>query len=556
MNAATLLVRCLEAEGVEMIFGMPGEENLAFLEALRTSRIRFITTRHEQTAGFMAATYGRLTGKPGVVLATLGPGATNLATAAAFAQLGAMPMVMLTGQKPIRKSKQGRFQIVDVVRLFEPLTQDSRQLVSAALIPAAVREAFRLAATERPGVAHLELPEDVAEEDASACQPLPAVDPRRPVAEAKAVEAAVALLRAARRPVLVVGAGANRTRTAAALRRLIDTHRLPFVTTQMGKGVVDERHELWLGNAALSSDDFPHRALAAADVIVNVGHDAVEKPPYLMTAGGATQVIHLHYTAAEVDSIYHPQTELVADIADSLARLGDGLMPTPAWDFAPFEPLRRALNEDLLAGAEDDHFPVRPPRLVADVRSVLPPEGIVALDNGIYKLWFARGYRAAGPNTVLLDNALATMGAGLPVAMAVRIVHPDRPVVAVCGDGGFLMNDQELETAVRLKLDLVVVILNDSAYGMVKWKQAAMKLGDFGLDFKNPCFRTLARAYGATGHRLEATAALAPLLRDCLAAGGVHLIDVPVDYSVNERLLSKSLAERTEGIIPAPALKP
>jgi acetolactate synthase-1/2/3 large subunit len=241
----------------------------------------------------------------------------------------------------------------------------------------------------------------------------------------------------------------------------------------------------------------------------------------------------------------------VGDIADTLERLCDGLAPTPAWDFTGFDSLRRALADDLLAGSEDEHFPVRPARLVADVRAVLPPEGIVALDNGIYKLWFARGYRAAVPNTVLLDNALATMGAGLPVAMAARLVHPGRPVVAVCGDGGFLMNDQELETAVRLKLDLVILILNDGGYGMVKWKQAAMQLGNFALDFKNPCFRTLAQAYGASGHRLAATAELAPLLRHCLATGGVHLIDVPVDYSVNERLLSTELARRTaRGVVP------
>ena len=548
MKAAELMVKCLEAEGVEYVFGIPGEENLDLLDALAGSRIELVLTRHEQAAGFMAATYGRLTGKPGVCLSTLGPGATNLVTAAAYAQLGAMPMVMITGQKPIKTSKQGQFQIIDVVDMMTPITKFTRQIVSAGSIPSRVREAFRMAEEERPGATHLELPEDIAADDTDAT-PIPASELRRPIAEHKAVARAVELLSQARHPLLIVGAGANRKRCARQLSALIDRQGIPFITTQMGKGVVDENHPLFLGNAAVSDGDFPHRAIAQSDCILNVGHDVVEKPPFIMQTG-TRKVIHVNYNPAEVDPVYFPQVEVIGDIANAIWQINGDLEPSPDWDFSYMERICAAMRAHRHEGESDAGFPLKPQRLVADLRRTLPADGVIALDNGVYKIWFARNYNASCPNSVLLDNALATMGAGLPSAMAAKLVHPDKPVVAVCGDGGFMMNSQELETAVRLGMDLVVIVLNDSAYGMIQWKQQHMGLRDFGLSFGNPDFVAYANSYGATGHRLESAEAFEGLLASCLAAGGVHLLDVPVDYSDNVRLLFHEIPETSRALVP------
>jgi len=539
MKASDLFIRALESEGVEYIFGIPGEENLDFLESLSNSKIKLIIARHEQAAGFMAATYGRLTGKAGVCLATLGPGATNFVTAGAYAQLGAMPMMMITGQKPIKSSKQGEFQIIDVVDMMTPITKYTKQIVSASTIPARVREAFRLAEEERPGAVHLELPEDIAAEEIDG-SPLSKSAVRRPVVEEKSIHNAVELLKAARHPLLIIGAAANRKLTAKMLREFVDKFHIPFVTTQMGKGVIDENHPCCIGNAAMSTDDFPHRAIEMADVILNVGHDVVEKPPFFMRAGNR-KVIHVNFQSARVDPIYFPQVEMVGDIANAVWQLKEALEPQSHWDFSLALSAKEAMRQQIEARAGDDRFPVLPERLVADTRAAMPDDGIIALDNGVYKIWYARNYPAARQNTVLLDNALASMGAGLPSAIAAKLVFPQRKVMAICGDGGFMMNSQELETAVRLKLDLVVLILNDSAYGMIKWKQQHLGFKDFGLDFKNPCFVTYAKSYGANGHRLESTGNLLPLLNECLDSGGVHLIDVPVDYSENVKMLHEEI---------------
>lgn len=546
MKASDLFVKALEQEGVEYVFGIPGEENLDLLDSLSRSLIKLVLTRHEQGAGFMAATLGRLTGKVGVCLSTLGPGATNFVTAAAYAQLGGMPILMITGQKPIKHSKQGQFQIIDVVDMMRPITKYTHQIVGGENIPSRVREAFRLASEEKPGATHLELPEDIAAEPTSGV-PLEASLVRRPVCETKAVVKAAELLRAAKAPLLVIGAAANRKLTAKQLRAFVDKQGIPFITTQMGKGVVDEDHPLFLGNASLSANDFLHRAIEKADVIINVGHDVVEKPPFFMKAGDL-KVIHVNFFTARVDPVYFPQVELVGDIANSIWQLNEGLVRQSHWDFDWFMKTREAMESHTQEGSDDPRFPVYPQRLVADVRSVMPDNGIIALDNGVYKIWFARNYKARLPNTVLLDNALATMGAGLPSAMAAKLVFPDREVIAICGDGGFMMNSQELETAVRLKLDLVVLILNDSAYGMIKWKQANMGFGNYGLDFSNPCFVTYAKSYGAQGHRLEATDDFVPLLKKCQEEGGVHLIDIPVDYSENDQILNKELPERSAAL--------
>ncbi len=550
MNASELFVQCLEAEGVEQIFAVPGEENLDLIEALRGSSIRLIITRHEQAAGFMAATYGRLTGKPGVCLSTLGPGATNLVTAAAYAELGAMPIVMITGQKPIRASRQGHFQIVDVVDLMRPVTRYTRQIVSAETIPARVREAFRQAEEERPGATHLELPEDVAQESvAPGIGPLTASLARRPVAEDKAIVRAIAAIEAAARPLLMVGAGANRKSTARMLGQFIERFGIPFFSTQMGKGVIDETRDCWMGNAALSDGDYVHQMIAHADCIINVGHDVVEKPPFFMSKGKRT-VIHVNFSTADVDPVYFPQLEVVGDIANAIWQFNERMQPQAHWDFSFARRVRAGLDQDLAAGIERAEFPIHPRRLVHEVRQAMPDDGIVALDNGLYKVWFARNYPARAPHTLLLDNALASMGAGLPAAMAARLVYPERKVLAVCGDGGFMMNSQELETALRLQQNLVVLILRDDAYGMIRWKQQDMDLPDFGMSFGNPDFVRYAESYGATGHRVEQIDQLASLLRQCLADRGVHLIECPIDYGDSSQQLFEDIPEHSARITP------
>ncbi|MDO3720952.1 acetolactate synthase large subunit [Marinobacter sp. chi1] len=544
-DGARLFVRALETEGVEYIFAVPGEENLALLEALRTSDIQLILNRHEQAAGFMAATYGRLTGKVGVCLSTLGPGATNLVTAAAYAQLGGMPMMMVTGQKPIKSSKQGLFQILDVVDLMRPLTKYTRQISNANTIPAKVREAFRLAAEERPGAVHLELPEDIAAERPHDDNHIfAASDARRPTASTKSLDIACDMLREARHPLIMIGAGANRKRVSRALLHLVNSTDIPFFTTQMGKGVIDERHPRYLGNAALSSGDFVHCAIDEADLVINVGHDLVEKPPFFMHPGGK-KVIHVNFSGANVDAVYFPQHEVVGDIANSVEYLAEHCGRCGGHDFSRLMRVKSAVDEHLMDKAGDDSFPLLPQRIVSDVRQAVPEDGIIALDNGMYKLWFARNYPAYDNNTVLLDNALASMGAGLPSAMMAAMLYPDRRVVAVCGDGGFMMNSQEMETAVRLGLNLVVLIINDSAYGMIKWKQAQEGFETFGLDYGNPDFVAYARSYGASGERVERAEDLLPRLRAALSAGGVRLLEVPVDYRENRRVFDEELPSLT-----------
>lgn len=543
-TGAELLVRALKNEGVERIFGLPGEENLDVVEALRTSSIQLVVTRHEQAAAFMAATYGRLTGRPGVCLSTLGPGALNLATGAAYAHLGAMPMIMITGQKAIRSHQQARFQIVDMVATMKPLTKSSQQIVSTASIPTIVREAFRLAAEERPGPVHLELPEDVAGEPARDLPMVPVHPVELPLAHPAALNRAAEMIRDAKRPLVMLGAAASRPRLGADLSNFLARTKIPFFSTQMGKGVVageptGQPVDLWMGTAALSERDYVHEAIDNADVILAVGHDTVEKPPFVMGPGGPA-VIHVGYTPAMVEEVYFPHASVVGDVGPSLLALADRLQGQVDHADALLA-MRDGILSRTMAGSTDERFPPVPQRIVADVRAVMPPDGIVSLDNGMYKIWFARNYRAPVSNTLLLDNALATMGAGLPTAMMAALLYPHRQVLAVCGDGGFLMNSQELETAVRLGLDLVVLILQDNAYGMIRWKQEVDDFADFGLTFGNPDFVKYAQAYGAAGTRVESAPQLVPALQEAFAAGGVHLVVVPIDYTDGPQTLIANL---------------
>ena len=528
MKASDLFIQALENEGVEYIFGIPGEENLDLLESLRKSKkIKLILTRHEQGAAFMAATYGRLTGKAGVCLATLGPGATNFTTPAAYGFLGGFPLVMITGQKPIKKSKQGQFQIVDVVQLFAPICKMTKQIVNANTIPSLVREAFRIAGEEKPGPVLLELPEDIAEEAADMVDLIPPGERHYAVAGTEVIKNAADAIKNAKRPLLLIGAGANRKEARRAISEFIGSIGVPFCNTQMGKGVVDESSSYFLGTAALSDKDYLHDYIQAADLIVNIGHDVVEKPPFFMEHGG-TKVIHINYKSAQVDQVYFPQIEVVGDIALSVDALADVLGSKLDLDLQDFEKVRDNVKAEIFQLDEEPVFPMRPPNIVSEIRNLMGYHDIIALDNGVYKIWFARNYPAFQPNTILLDNALATMGAGLPSAMLAAMIYPNRKVMSICGDGGFMMNSQEIETAVRLNLNMVVLILNDSSYGMIRWKQAGSGFEDWGLEYNNPDFVKFAESFGAAGFKASNPNELRSAIQSAFAESGPALIEMTV----------------------------
>lgn len=550
MKASDVFIKALENEGVEYIFGLPGEENLDILDSIRKSdKIKFVLTRHEQGAGFMAATYGRLTGKAGVCMSTLGPGATNMVTPAAYAQLGAMPLVIISGQKPIKESKQGNFQIIDVVEMMKPLTKYTKQVTNGDQVSSITREAFRLAQDERPGAVHIEFPEDIAREEVKSPQIFDVVSVHIPNATSASLGRATKMIENAKMPLLLIGAGANRKRASVALEKFVDTIGIPFFNTQMGKGIIDERHDLYLGTAALSDNDFIHEAIKSADLIVNVGHDTIEKPPFFMHPDDERKVIHVNFFPAEIDEVYFPQLNVIGDIAYSINQLTNALQPiAKSWNTDFFMKIKKHVTERLAKYQNDDRFPILPQRSVKVIRDILPDDGIVTLDNGIYKIWFARNYPAYVPNGLLLDNALATMSAGLPSAMMVSELHPEKKVISINGDGGFMMNSQELETAVRLNLNLVVIILNDNAYGMIQWKQEKDDLDKYSLDFKNPDFVKYAESFGATGYRPESVSDFTNDLKTALNTDGVHLIDLAVDYSLNHKILNVLLKEYSENI--------
>jgi len=537
LKASDLFVKTLENQGVQYIFGLPGEENLDLLESIRKSSIKFIVTRHEQAAGFMAATYGRLTGTAGVCLSTLGPGATNLMTAVAFAQLGGMPLVIITGQKPVIASKQAAFQIIDVVDMMRPITKMAKTLINAAEIPYDINEAFRCAEREKPGAVHLELPEDIARQDVLKTMMVENRHQIRPISPTEAIEKAAEVIRDAKHPLIMVGAGANRQKVRVALLRLVDQLKVPFFCTQMGKGVIDERHSLYLGTAALSENDYVHCAIDHADLVINVGHDIVEKPPFFMKPGGK-KVIHINYTPAIFDELYFPQYEIVGDIAVSLSGLAEIIGAVSVCDLTYYQPLKQKMDQHITSRSDEEQFPLLPQFIIKQVRRALPDDGVVSLDNGMYKIWFARNYPCYEPNTILLDNALATMGAGLASAMAAKLVFPNRKVVAVCGDGGFMMNSQELETAIRMKIDIVVIVLVDDALGMIRWKQQEMGFPEYALSYNNPDFQK----YGVQGIRITEAHEFYPVLQKCLDSSGVFLIEVPIDYRENHRVFNEELS--------------
>jgi acetolactate synthase-1/2/3 large subunit len=538
MKASDLFVKQLEEEGVEYIFGLPGEENLDFLESLRTSSIKVIITHHEQAAAFMAATYGRLTGKAGVCFSTLGPGATNLVTGVAHAQLIGAPLVSLSGQKAIRSNWQARFQLIDVVNLMRPITKDSVTIVDPSTLPTILRNAFKLAQAERPGAVHVELPEDVAESQTDA-----AVQKRgfvrRPAPDPKTIIRAAEMINKARRPLIILSSGANRNLITRQLMQFIEKTGIYAVHTQMGKGVLSDASEYSLFATGIHKRDWVNCGIDRADVIITIGYNIVEYPPYVWNSHLDKKIINIDFAEAEVDKYYDPDIEIIGDISCSLRQLGE--LITGRKNDETFKSIRGFLDRKLSLDFKKQ-YPLTPQEIVWHVREALSHEDILTLDNGIYKLWFSRLYRTYRSNTFLLDNALATMGAGLPAGIMAKILKPDRNVLAVVGDGGFMMNSQELETALRYDVPLVVLILNDNAFGFIKWEQKNKGFASFGLDYSNPDFVKYGESYGVVGMKVKGGDSLSELLRRAFSLKKVVLIECPVDYTVNYETFSKDLA--------------
>jgi len=537
MKASDLFVKQLEEEGVEYIFGLPGEENLDFLESLRTSSIKVIITRHEQAAAFMAATYGRLTRRAGVCFSTLGPGATNLVTGIAHAQLIGAPLVAITGQKAIRDNWQARFQLIDVVNLLKPVTKNSIQIADPSTIPTVLRNAFKLAQAERPGAVHLELPEDVAESGTDA--PIQRKGHvRRPMPDPVAIDRAAELINSSKQPLLILSAGANRTLVSNEIRDFVEKTGIYVVHTQMGKGVLSDESPYSLFATGIHRRDYVNCGIDRADVIITVGYNIVEYPPYVWNRGMDKRIIHIDFAEAELDKYYNPEIEVIGDISSSLLLLGSRAKKQGGEVYKSIrEFLKKKLATDLTK-----RYPPTPQEIVWHVRNVMAAEDILTLDNGIYKLWFSRLYKTYRPNTFILDNALATMGAGLPAAIAAKMLCPDRSVLAVLGDGGFMMNSQELETALRYNVPIVALILNDNAFGFVKWEQKNKGFAGFGADYRNPDFVKYAESYGAVGMRVGEGDNLSELLRKAFSLKTVVLIECPIDYSANYETFSKELS--------------
>jgi acetolactate synthase I/II/III large subunit len=538
MKAAELLVRCLANEGVETVFGLPGEETLAVTDVLLDSGIRFVTCRHEQGAAFMADVWGRLSGRAGVCLATLGPGATNLMTGVADANLDRAPVVAITGQAGRDRIHKESHQYVDVVHMFRPITKWNTRLEVASVIGEAVRKAFKVALTEKPGACHLELPEDVAEETVDAgAEPLVPTRPRRPSPDRPALRRAAELIDRARHPLIFAGNGVIRGNASVALREFAGRTGIPVANTFMAKGCVPWDHELALGTIGLQMRDAVSCGFDRADLVIAAGYDPVEYAPTLWNPDRGKTIVHIDFTPAEVDRDYQPAVEVVADVREALDLLRDLVSvrrdPTPA----------RALHDFILTelerGATDHGFPVKPQRILHDLRTVLGPDDIVISDVGAHKLWVARLFPAVTPNTVVISNGFASMGIALPGALAAKMLYPDRRVVAVAGDGAFLLNIQELETAARLGLAVVVVVFRDDAYGVIRWKQLSRYGRESGVAFGNPDFVRLAEAFGCRGLRVGGADELVPALEAAFMGRTPCVVDVPVDYRENLKLTER-----------------
>jgi acetolactate synthase-1/2/3 large subunit len=532
MNAAQLFVKCLEQEGVEVIFGIPGEENLAIMDALLDSPIRFVTTRHEQGAAFMADVYGRLTGRAGVCLSTLGPGATNLVTGVADANMDHAPVVAIAGQAATTRLHKESHQVLDLVTMFRPITKYAAQILEPEVVPEIARKAFKRAQLEKPGASFVSFPENIADMETTAT-PLAVQAVAIPSPAPVRVQSVAQTLSGTHFPVIMAGNGVVRTRSHAALVRFAEALNIPVATTFMAKGAMPAAHPLNLGTVGLQAHDYAQCGFDRADVIVCIGYDMAEYHPQLWHATRDRKIVHIDTRPAEVDAHYVLADGVVGDIAvalDEIARL------SRPHRHNEIEGLRRMMREELAWHASDDSFPLKPQRIIRDLRAALGPEDIVVCDVGAHKLWMARMYQAEAPNTCVISNGFASMGIAVPGAIAAALAFPQQKVVAVTGDAGFLMNSQELETAVRLGVSLTVLIWTDNAYGLIEWKQQLHYHRPSHVAFGNPDFVKYAEAFGAKGYRIGKAEALLPALKQALDSKGVSVIDCPVDYRENLRL--------------------
>ncbi|MHB1566220.1 MAG: acetolactate synthase large subunit [Acidiferrobacter sp.] len=532
MNAAQLLVRCLENEGVEFIFGIPGEENLAVIDALLDSSIRFVTTRHEQGAAFMADVYGRLTHRPGVCLATLGPGATNLVTGVADANMDRVPLVAIAGQASTLRLHKESHQVLNLVNLFAPITKYAVQILEAETVPEVVRKAFKLAQIEKPGACFIDFPENVAATSARA-EPLRVQSAPAPYPAPSQVEQAAAVISAACFPVIMAGNGVIRGDGCAALLRFAETLNIPVATTFMAKGAIPASHPLSLGTVGLQAHDYVSCGFDRADVIICIGYDIVEYAPSLWHATADRRIVHIDQRAAEIDAHYIVTAGALGDYAATLPAIAERVVGRTPDRSAT---LRDLIRRELVAYRDDPSFPLKPQRIVGDLRRSLAADDIVICDVGAHKLWMARLYAAERPNTCIISNGFASMGIAVPGGAAAALAMGGRKIVAVTGDAGFLMNSQEIETAMRLGVALVILIWNDNCYGLIEWKQQLHFHRTGHVRFTNPDFVQYAQAFGARGERVTQADQLLPMLRRALDASTVTLIDCPVDYTENIRL--------------------
>ena len=535
MTTAELFVRCLEAEGVETIFGVPGEENLDLLDALLDSRIRFIPTRHEQGAAFMADVHGRLTGKAGVCLATLGPGATNLITGVADANMDHAPLVAIAGQASTDRLHKESHQVLDLVEMFRPITKFSTRVLSPSTVPETVRKAFKLAQSSKSGAAFIELPENIAEMPAEGV-PLTRSDGHRPGPSEQTVKEAAQLISEAHNPIILAGNGVIRAGAHEALTAFAGQLNIPVANTFMAKGVIPFKHPMALGSVGLQAKDYVGVGFDHADLIIAIGYDVVEYHPHLWHPTRDRAILHIDDTPAEIDQYYGVKLEVLGDIGLTLERIALRAKPHEG---QAMRKLRQMMITDIGEHARDAIFPLKPQKLIWDLRTVLDLQDIVISDVGAHKMWLARMFRCEFPNTCLISNGFASMGIALPGAIAAKLACPDRTVVAATGDGGFMMNVQELETAVRLGTPIIVLVWNDGGYGLIEWKQMAQFGRPAFVKFGNPDFVKLAESFGARGYRVEPGVSLQDVLRDAIASNEVCVIDVPVDYSENLKLTAR-----------------
>jgi acetolactate synthase-1/2/3 large subunit len=542
MKASDLLVQCLEAEGIEYIFGVPGEENADFMLSLEKSdKIQFILCRHEQGAAFMAEIYGRLTGHTAGCLGTLGPGATNLITGVADSNMDRAPMLVLTGQGDTERLHKESHQIMDVVDMFEPVTKWATTILHQNNIPEIVRKAVRLARTEKPGAVHIELPEDIAKKDTSA-KPLQPQRFRRPVPDDKIVDVAFEILKNAKHPVILAGNGCIRKRASKQLRLFCENTGIGVISTFMAKGCVDMDADYCLYTIGLQAKDVVACAMDAADVVLALGYDMVEYHPDLWNAAGNKHIIHADFLPAEIDEDYHPETEIVGDLAHTLWMLNQRVEASDGLDFdlSQQAATRRDMTAELEQYKDDDtEGVIKPQKVLWDVRQVMGPEDILLSDVGAHKMWIARHYQCHEPNTCLIPNGFCSMGSALPGAIAANLVLPQRRVIAVCGDAGFMMNVQEMETARRLDSNIVAMIWEDKAYGLIAWKQQTQFGRHTDLSFGNPDWLKLASAFGWKGHVVDKSTDLASTLEKAFNERGPSLVVIPIDYSENMKLTER-----------------